>query len=669
SVDNSPIANAAVRHGGHFLSVESIDLNGAASGFSDLGGSVSAPGECIRSTEAIDARNYDDTNGDMAADCVWGPPATWWDGAGSGNPVAQSYGTSSGTSFASPHAVGLVTALWALSPGLDFAEVRTLVTDAAYTAATTGGTRPRIDAFSAAMGIDQILGNKDLQKALVDVDDGTVDGNQRTVRDNSNLVTAQFTNITTTDQRRGDGVIDMSDFRAYRDGVVQAGLEDWDGDGQADLQQGRVSLDGDPNHPKKDLNADGCVVAQGYAGGSPNCAANGIKENIYPRTDPNSDGRMDPYKNFAFKDWPQPATDLEVLQDVWPASTSLTEGYMAADLTNLVPNLQNAAAGSGDVGFRLDPAISFGPTGTYDELRISITALGGPRTRSIMAPANSLLWTLPYDQALPISVEGYKNNALVGSLCTNAGSDISPLLHAEDRVVLIQTCGPIQTSMAFDHDAHDGVQSIYTDTVNRNKSCPDLAPGQSCRLMDRDAKAYTWTEYDLLITRNGTSEYTITGYATSHADPPPLGAATGHATSSAHGAIFIRIPIPAAVPGMNKVTMDCNLRGDVKLGPPEEPILDYVAEGITINPPFERPPECFWGTGGPLTPPQWALNSSAVLSLNILFFPATILLDFVLSPDAKAGRGVDYPAPGKNYSFSMENRLDFFNLHVVITPS
>lgn len=648
SVDNSPIANAAVRHGGHFLSIESIDQNNAASGFSDIGGSVSAPGDCIRSTELINGVNYD------RAGCAWS------DGFNA-IPVDQSYGTNSGTSFASPHAVGLITALWSLNPGLDFAEVRTLMTDAAYTVATTGGTQRRIDAFSAAMGIDVIIGDKNLQTALVDVDDGTVDGNQRTVRDNNGAVTGQFTNITTTDGRRGDGVIDMSDLRAYRDAVAQAGLEDWDGDGQADMQQGRVQLDGDPNHPKKDLNADGCVVNQGYAGGAPNCAANGVKENIYPRFDFNGDGRMDPYKNFAFKNWAQPATDLDVLRDVWPASPTLTEGYSADDLLSLVPNPQNAAAGSGDVEFRVDPALSIGPAGTYDEMRITITMLGGPRTRSIMAPATSLLWTLPIDQSLPVTIEGYKSNALVGPLCPRSGSQISPLLHAEDRVVPIQSCGPIVSGMSFNHYAFNTNGSIYSETVIRNTNCPMIDPGQSCRLTDRVSNTYTWTEYDLLITRVGTSEYTMTGYATSHADPPPLGAATGYAHSQAHNAISIRIPIPT--PGQNTVTVNCIMNGDVAIGPPEEPVKVYASEGINLNPPFERPDECFWGDVNSVNPPEWVVNATAVRTVFTDFF----FMDSVFVPDARAGRGVDYPSIGKNYSFFMENRLDI-NLHITIAP-
>ena len=67
SVYNSPINNVADRVGGRFLSVESTNWNNAISTFSSRGGSVAAPGECVRSVEASNGSNYD------SAACASGP--------------------------------------------------------------------------------------------------------------------------------------------------------------------------------------------------------------------------------------------------------------------------------------------------------------------------------------------------------------------------------------------------------------------------------------------------------------------------------------------------------------------------------------------------------------------------------------------------------------------
>jgi hypothetical protein len=65
----------------------------------------------------------------------------------------------------------------------------------------------------------------------------------------------------------GDGSIDMSDFRRWRDWLLQ--VENPAG----------LTLDGSANHPKKDVNGDGSV-------GTP------AQENLYPRGDFNGDGQL-----------------------------------------------------------------------------------------------------------------------------------------------------------------------------------------------------------------------------------------------------------------------------------------------------------------------------------------------------------------------------------------
>ncbi|MCD6282276.1 S8 family serine peptidase [bacterium] len=301
AVDNSPIANAAVRFGGPFLAVESIDWTNTASGFSDIGGSVSAPGQSIRSTEADDGTNYDESS-----NVGWW--VRWRDGPGTGNPTDNDYATNSGTSFSAPYVTGLIAALWKLKPDLNVAQIRTLITDPDYSVPTSGGTKPRIDAFAAAMGIDVLQGNKLLQKSLVDVDDGTLDGNLRVDPFSGDVIIT----ITTPagDSRRGDGHITMRDFRAWRDAYLQVNGDDlpWE-----------VSLDGPSTHFKKDLNFDGAIGEVAVSPPHPvdipvpTALTNVPDENVYPRYDFNGDGEIAYGDEVLFKG--EFSTDLEVMVD------------------------------------------------------------------------------------------------------------------------------------------------------------------------------------------------------------------------------------------------------------------------------------------------------------------------------------------------------------------
>jgi hypothetical protein len=81
----------------------------------------------------------------------------------------------------------------------------------------------------------------------------------------------------------GDGEIDMSDFRRWRDWYLQA------------EEVGGLSLDGDANHPKKDLNRDGSFDA-------------GPQENVYPIGDFNGDGTI----NFVAKSFVPGLVNAEI---------------------------------------------------------------------------------------------------------------------------------------------------------------------------------------------------------------------------------------------------------------------------------------------------------------------------------------------------------------------
>lgn len=294
--DNSACANVAVRGVGgaglpdggaradHFIAVEATDAAGNRASFSAAAGTLSAPGRCVRSTEANDANNYD------VASC----PAA--------DAADQSYATNSGTSFATPYAGGLAAYLWSLDSALTYQDVRQVVTAAANRVRVPAGAPPgadgaeRVDGFAAAMGIDIVRGNRNLQRALVDVDDGSLlDGNARTDRDDEddddNTTELYPLAINRPDSRRGDGTIGMRDFRAFRDALLQAMVEG------GVLDTALVTLDGGAAHFKKDLNVDGCVRTSVASPAHPTVAspascANGPAENVYARYDFNGDGRV-----------------------------------------------------------------------------------------------------------------------------------------------------------------------------------------------------------------------------------------------------------------------------------------------------------------------------------------------------------------------------------------
>ena len=151
------------------------------------------------------------------------------------------------------------------------------------------------------MGIDLLQGNMVLQKALVDVDDGTLDGNLRL---RAFATDPNPDGINTADSRRGDGMIDMSDFRAYRDAFLHSSVE------KGSIVPGDVLLDGPLEHFKLDFNFDGCASGVDFTGpdavvfsnpvspqhpvdvpATPTCTGASL-ENVFSRYDFNGDGDM-----------------------------------------------------------------------------------------------------------------------------------------------------------------------------------------------------------------------------------------------------------------------------------------------------------------------------------------------------------------------------------------
>jgi subtilisin family serine protease len=351
----------------NILVIESFDAilpgehNYRKSDFSNVGGHFSAPGGRILSTV-----------------------------------LREKYDTLDGTSMAAPHVTGLVSYLVAFDPSLTVSEIKELLQRSARaiepeSAGGRGpngeGPAPRIDAFSALIALDSLRSDRPVQRALVDVDDCTPDGNLR-VDAHGRMIEALC-----PDGLRGDGNIDMRDFRAFRDALLYA--------------EGKLkNLDGAPNHPKKDLNGDGCV----HDADPKTCP---IPENAYARFDFNGDGLISREMRSEFNG--SLLTDLEVLMGVWGSGPSPdTEGWQAHDLLELLDSA--------------DVHVDLTSLGSFEQLEISVSGLP---ERLISSERRWVTVTVPAERALQIVL---RNGVL--RLC----APIGPLEPGQDLWVVPKLC-------------------------------------------------------------------------------------------------------------------------------------------------------------------------------------------------------------------------------------
>lgn len=290
AVWGSPFTNAALKLGAkNVIVVEAMDWTGARSYFSNHGGHISAPGSDILST--------------------WG---------------TDSYANTSGTSMAAPHITGLLGYMYLLNPDLQRPSLTAnpavdLLLKSSWITRQGGANRP--DAFSAALDLETIFGDPVITRALVDVDDGTVDGNTRMV-----LGSRFIGEDVDADGGPGDGRIDMSDFRRWRDWVLQLEYS----------QDSRLSLDGGNDHPKFDLNGDGEIS-------DPN------KENIFPKGDFNGSGSI---SSLIRREIRGGILSGEVLSDLGVLQAEFNDPhYSAAELPGLIE--------SGDIHLDLSQCLSF----------------------------------------------------------------------------------------------------------------------------------------------------------------------------------------------------------------------------------------------------------------------------------------------------------------------
>ncbi len=230
---SSPASYAGLQLGvPNIIVVESHGPSGGPSAFSNRGGDLQAPGEGIYSADTV-------------------------------NPYAVRCGTSMAAAFVS----GVAGYLLAIDPDLTPAQLKEVLLR----------NGPRVDAFAGALAIDELRGDATVLDMLLDVDDGGLDGNER-VRvslaqpgQSRNFLRVLGPDYLDQDIDQdggpGDGVIDMADFRWWRDGWIYGNAfpNSLNGSSQnvkLDLNQDRVidgGLEESQRYPRGDFDGDGVV--------------------------------------------------------------------------------------------------------------------------------------------------------------------------------------------------------------------------------------------------------------------------------------------------------------------------------------------------------------------------------------------------------------------------
>lgn len=262
----------------------------------------------------------------------------------------DSYCTQEGTSQAAPLVAGVAAALAHWEPDLTATDLKERLVGWSVPD-TSEGASARIDAFGALYSLPGAV------KALVDVNDPSQDGNRRVVYAPDGAVSSVDTEQSTEAGRftEPDGVVDMRDFRRFRDAWLERCLIEGEPGCPAPSD---IDLDGPLDHPKRDLNLDG-EVAQ-----FPPAEAQSVPSELtFPRFDFNGDGTISAVETarvpLATDGTPATGpgdagamTDLDVLASQWDAQAPGSLGVEAADLPALLRSgdLTLAAAGLAGTG-------------------------------------------------------------------------------------------------------------------------------------------------------------------------------------------------------------------------------------------------------------------------------------------------------------------------------
>ena len=229
---------------------------------------------------------------------------------------------------------------------------------------------------------------------LVDVNDPSSDGNRRVIRDRQGATVLDNAQTKHTPDAIGpfhsepDNHVDMRDFRRYRDAWLE--YCSLGGDDRSCPATSSIKLDGGDNHPKKDLNWDGCV----FDFNAPDPHVCPTTEGEYSRFDFNGDGTLarvaapvplnadgSPMSGGATSN----LTDLQILQSQWDGDATRGEGWSASDLPSLMV--------SGDLEVHVD---DFFAAGAHD-VTVSVDNQSGqnPPDRTISTPGQSAIFTVP----------------------------------------------------------------------------------------------------------------------------------------------------------------------------------------------------------------------------------------------------------------------------------
>ncbi len=394
----NPTGDATLGDDPPIISVESIGgvvndtvtASRARSNFSNIGGDISTGGWTLSTASAVT---------EPTGTCVTGTNPTG---------TTQTYCIEGGTSQATPVVAGIAGLLSAAAPTLHGADLRAVLL--AWAADdTTGGASPRADAFASMLSLPGVA------QQLVDVNDPSADGNRRVVLDADGSA-LQLDVTASTDADRStepDGAVDLRDFRRFRDAWLLRCTIDPEVGCPAE-----IVLDGGDDHPKFDLNLDGCVArilpAVGLA-----CAS----ELTFPRLDFNGDGTVSRNARSPMPLQPDgtPATgpdqatsmtDLEVLKSQWDAAADGSMGIGAGaldallssgDVTASVATLR-AAAGT--------PAVDIAAVDAQSGVTVATTSIGASTT------VDDLVLTVPAGRPVQIVATG------VGPGAATAGWDV-----------------------------------------------------------------------------------------------------------------------------------------------------------------------------------------------------------------------------------------------------
>jgi subtilisin family serine protease len=343
-------------------------------------------------------------------------------------PDVHAYELMNGTSMAAPHVTGLIAYLYSIDPLLDKSDVVTILRDTGR--ADSFGVRtaaPSIDAFKAVMAIDNLasrpeIKKKLLKKALLNVDDGTMDGDDRNVEADVHGSVSDVNGNGYIDSE--DIKIDMADFRRFRDSCLI-------------VKNTASALNGPTRSKKRDLNED-------LVWGSHD------KENVYPRCDFNGDGMI--YVAGA-----DGTNDLDVMADaeIWGDAD-----VKAVDSAELKKKLSRLIY-SGDL--KIDPAGLF--TDGIDKIKVfaafgeaaatkevfsvtldstNVVQTGGDDKRKIL--------TVPSKQTFRLYARAYSGSTFKKFLLPQGGISAGPLEHGEDKTLTLLSATVASTTPSLTVD-------------------------------------------------------------------------------------------------------------------------------------------------------------------------------------------------------------------------